>query len=79
MKLRLPDFDIELDGLIVHGGVALIATLLGLALPATILFTAYQLLDYLEGEDPREVQGDLVEWMVGLLIGGILGLAVNLG
>ncbi len=79
MRLRLPDFDLELGGLIIHGGVALIATLLGLALPATILFTAYQLLDYLDGEDPRETQGDLVEWMVGLLVGGIVRLAVNLG
>jgi hypothetical protein len=68
---------VDLKGLLAHGCVALVATLLDLALPATLLYIAYQLLDYLSGEDAGEVKGDLVEWLLGLVLGGLIRLVLR--
>ncbi len=73
----MPKFNVELKGLLLHGGLASAFTLLGLALPATLCYLAYQLLDYASGEDAREAKGDIAEWMAGLLLGALAKLAAG--
>lgn len=37
-----------------------------------LMYITYQIIDYITGEVPEEVQGDLIEFMTGLVIGHIL-------
>jgi hypothetical protein len=76
-RLDLGDYYVELGGLILHSIPALLLTLLGVELPATIAYVVYQIIDYIEGEEAREVQGDIVEWLVGLTLGALIKLITS--
>jgi len=67
------EFYIDLSGLIIHGLVGLVAGLIGgyFLLPVTISYLLYQYIDYIDGEEPKEVQGDIVEYLVGVFIAAI--------
>ncbi|MEL9929586.1 MAG: hypothetical protein QXF50_01645 [Sulfolobales archaeon] len=44
----------------------------------TIIYTVYQAVDYLEGEEGRETMGDLVEFGIGLALGSILRIILRI-
>lgn len=61
---------------IIHVIVATVFTLLDpyVAIAATLCYVYYQFIDYINNEKPIENQIDVIEWMLGLLIGAILRL-----
>jgi hypothetical protein len=77
IKIDLKDFVIELDGLIVHGLIGFTAVILGLQFEITLSYLVYQIIDFIEGEDPEEVQGDIVEYILGLLAGAVAKLIIG--
>ena len=54
---------------ILHTIVAILSVLLNISIPATLIFIAYQ---FYEKERWMEKRGDFVEWMIGLIIGGLV-------
>ena len=54
---------------ILHTIVAILSVLLNISIPATLIFIAYQ---FYEKERWIEKRGDFVEWMIGLIIGGLV-------
>ncbi len=54
---------------ILHTIVAILSVILNISIPATLIFIAYQ---YFEKEKWMEKRGDFVEWLVGLIIGGLV-------
>lgn len=67
------EFYIDLSGLIIHGLVGLVAGLIGgyFLLSVTISYLLYQYMDYIDGEEPKEVQGDIVEFLIGAFTGSV--------
>ena len=56
---------------VIHVVASALSVLLHVDISLTILFTAYE---YIEPEDVGHKLGDLVEWAIGLIAGGIARL-----
>jgi len=65
--------DISLDwGTLVHFVFGLLAVFLGYEYLFSAIFCLKQLIDYHAGEDYGETSGDIAEFALGLVVGGLI-------
>lgn len=70
-KLYRGEFIVDVSGLIAHGLLGFVAGAVGgsFLVVVALSYLFYQFLDFVSGESAREVQGDVVEFLIGVFIG----------
>jgi TRAP-type mannitol/chloroaromatic compound transport system permease small subunit len=75
MKVRwcVAEICVDLPGIVFHTIPAIATVILGVSVEATIAYLIYQYVDLVyKREEPLETQGDIIEWLMGLMIGALI-------
>jgi TRAP-type mannitol/chloroaromatic compound transport system permease small subunit len=75
MKVRwcVAEICVDLPGIVFHTIPAIATVILGVSVEATIAYLIYQYVDLVyKREEPLETQGDIIEWLMGLMIGAFI-------